>query len=335
MKRKKGLIIGLGLLFAFIVGVAALGSDTSEQVAKNNAEVKEEEDSAESKEEVNEGKEDNNKEAVKEDINFEQEPVEENVVSSVNTELDAILPGDKDYNEYLHDGEIYDSTDGTLTMEIVGISYRYGEIGSPSVTIAILAEFTNNSDTDMYFSQYDATTYIDDYEYDGNRDMYQNLGSVIYPGDGNYYLTSATANAGGRKCTVCFMTSIFSEKVTESSKIEFEICGMSFVINPLLILGRFKEDEPEEETELIDISHAVIHDGQYVCAESNVVIYIIGNLMTVQYSEGYDFVEQPLNENEDGSYSLEYNGEIYTLDFYGETGISVSGPIGGWYVEIR
>ena len=127
-----------------------------------------------------------------------------------------------------------------------------------STEVYIAIEITNNSNTDLYFDQSNAALFIDDYEVkEGMTDFYQENGYIIV-NNTKQYPTVANISSGGRKGTIVFVTTISSKSgVTETSDIDFEICGLVFKINPRFILNQFAEvmeeltpEEPPARTEL-------------------------------------------------------------------------------------
>lgn len=167
------------------------------------------------------------------------EKEENNVVTDkISTGIDAMLPGAQDYDEYLHRGSVFTNKSG-VTVEVIDVDYKVFNTEISSSTEVYLAfDVTNNSDESIWFDQNDAVLYIDDYEIAKGVSTDTAMTNGYYIGNGNVsYPTSVTVNAGGRKGQIVFMAMINSKQVTEDSEIDFEISGLIFKVNPLVILG--------------------------------------------------------------------------------------------------
>lgn len=227
-KKKHTLGIVLAVLAVVIVGCTVVfgsepdnSSSKTEEVVSEQVEIKE---TGKASEEV-EG-------TIKE---------EEKVVSASNepnTGIDAMLLGDPDYDKYIHMGSSFTNKSG-VTMDIVNIDYKVFNVGELKTTeICVVADITNNSDSAVSFDQNDALLYIDDYEASKGSTIDVYMSNGYYMARGNVsYPVYATANVGGRKAQIAFITQVTNKQVNENSEIEFEISGLIFKINPLVILG--------------------------------------------------------------------------------------------------
>lgn len=169
-----------------------------------------------------------------------KEEEEKNVVTDeVSTDIDAMLPETPDYDEYLHLGSVFTNESG-VTIEVIDVDYKVFNIGTSSSTDVYIAfDITNNSDESFWLDQNDAVLYIDDYEMSKGAGADTAMANGYYIGNGNVsYPTAVTVNAGGRKGQIVFTAMINSDKVDEDSEIDFEIAGLIFKVNPLVILGK-------------------------------------------------------------------------------------------------
>lgn len=151
--------------------------------------------------------------------------VTETDIVANNTGIDAVLPGDPDYEKYIHVGYTYKlENDGT--MEILDVDYGYG-------IVYVLVEFTSGKDEALQYDQYNATLYIDDYEVPigvGENNAINN--GYIFVAEGTSYSTQANVNPGGRKAKMVFVADI-PDDISETSEVEFDVNGGIFKINPL------------------------------------------------------------------------------------------------------
>lgn len=187
-------------------------------------------------------------------------------VNRNNTDIDAILPSNPDYDDFLHVGEKYGFKNGG-SMEILDAGYGFG-------VVYVLVELTSGDDESMQFDQSDATLYINDYEVSmgGGEEGAIDNGYIYVSGDTSYP-AQARVNAGGRKASMVFVADIPSE-IPENAEIEFEIAGGIFKINPLTT-GKAKQNLDEawgitdEEENRAGIGNPVIdaNPDRYVLTE--------------------------------------------------------------------
>lgn len=175
---------------------------------------------------------------VKESEEGAGESANDTAAGEINTGIDAILQGAPDYDKYLHLGSRFTSETG-VTIEVINIDYKVFNAGtSISTEVYLVLDITNNSDENVLFDQNDAALYIDDYEISKGSNIDTFIANSYYMGNGNIsYPVSATVNAGGRKGQIVFMAMINADQVTENSEIDFEISGLIFKVNPLVVLG--------------------------------------------------------------------------------------------------
>lgn len=355
--KKIGKIIGFGMLAFVLLGIIGMfipgDANNNDKVKPTAVETKEEaaEENKEKTEkveaDVSEAKESINSEVVEK---VEEEESANNEVVGSNS-LDALLPGDKDYNKYIHLGDSLISQDGTVSFDIIDIDYKVIEVGDLVTTqVYIVFDITNNDTSSFYIDQSVALLFIDDYEVSKgvNIDMFEQNG--YYMCNGNIsYPTYANIQPGGRKGMIVFMADVNNRQVTETSRIEFQINGVSFRINPLFILEQGTEDEVSDRfagTELEGLTTVEVHEGVYLCSDSDAVITIKkdadeGMLVSAQFTNGYDFENRVIfssspDDNGYVNYYVMYDDDtLMTMTFIGENGLSVEGLIGGWYDKIE
>ncbi len=276
-----------------------------------------------------------------------------------SSSIDAVTINNKDYDKYLHNGEKYTSEDGTITMEVINVDTKIFEVGDLITTqVYVVLDITNDDPANaFYLDQSNAALFIDDYEVSrgANTELFAQNG--YYLGNGNVsYPTSINIQPGGRKGMIVFMADIDNKTVNEDSKIDFEICGMVFKINPLFILNasdqpktvsvmtESDEEMPDTSSELDGMTPIEAHEGVYVCSDNDAVLTIYetedGFKVDAQNTGGYDFEGKYLMINPDAreqpSYIIFSDGGEATLDFYGDSGLSAGGyGIGGWYDRVE
>lgn len=311
MKKKiKMVVVIIALLFVGFIVIGSIGSDSD----NNSTPTKKEET-------VKEG-------------NITEATAEHSVKSSKEViadeyNIDAIPDGSKDYGEYLHLGGSYTNVDGDINIEVIDVDYKtdgniMGEYSYASTEVYIAIEITNNSNTDLYFDQSNAALFIDDYEVkEGMTDFYQENGYIIV-NNTKQYPTVANISSGGRKGTIVFVTTISSKSgVTETSDIDFEICGLVFKINPRFILNQFAEvmeeltpEEPPARTELDGKAIIEAKSGAYVSSDSGITITIEGDILTAYNRSGKnDFDDRFVTKEEVPNYFIS-SGRGLTITFY-------------------
>ena len=350
MKKKRKNIIWIVAIVLVIIFIAVGASDSEDSTTPT---VKEET----SKEKARDTYEQETEAEIKEETEVTDDSVDEDVnnesVVTVNSDtLDAIPVGGKEFDSYIHLGESYTSTDGSITMDIIDIDYSIngilnnGDTAYASIDVYVVVEITNNGDQDIYLDQSCAMLFVDDYEVSRNVELYQQNGYYICEGnifEGVSYPTVVNIRSGGRKGTIIFPATFYQDSnITETSEIDFEISGLVFKINPRFILNAFSElhgTGEEVETELSGMTTVEAHDGVYEIDDpsSDAVITISGNTFSAHYSEGDD-IENALFTLKDATVPNYYviSGSGFNITFYGETGLSVDGgEFGGWYDKIE
>lgn len=218
IKGAVGFVIGILIIMAFF-GVF----DNKAEKNESQSEVKENEKGVEQLAEIKEPEESTTS-------------VERTAVNRNNTDIDAVLPNDPDYNKTMHVGGKYGLNSGG-SMEILDAGYGFG-------VVYVLVELTSGDNEAMQFDQSDATLYIDDYEapMGGGEEVAIGNGYIYVSGDTSYP-TQARVNAGGRKASMVFVADIPND-ISETAEVEFEIAGGIFKINPLTT-GQAKQNVNE------------------------------------------------------------------------------------------
>lgn len=345
MKKVKKILGGIGILFivAMVVGLMNSGEPTPKSTPTTT------EDSVLA---------DTSKEDAEAHYESEiMEDVEKTVATTDSDMLDAVPVGSKDYDKYLHLGETYVNGDRDITIEVIDIDYNTigGKIadgyGYASTSVYIAVEITNNSDDDIYLDQNNAILFIDDYEVPKESSILlaQQNGYCIV-NNTKQYPTVANIRSGGRKGTIVFVTMMTDKNgITETSEIDFEICGLTFKINPRFIHNQLAEmnrinlsDDPFIGTEYEGKTAIEERDGTYSSTDGSIIITINGNKFSVQRS-GEIIIYEALFGPKDSSIPNYYvlSGTGFTVTFFDGgllvEGLTIDGEsfddrgLDGWY----
>lgn len=183
-----------------------------------------------------------------------------------DTVIDAILLGNPNYDKYNHVGRKYKLVNGG-SMEYLDAGYGFG-------LIYVLVEVTSSEDDPLYYSQDDATLYVDDYEVPigGLEKLAIDNGYVFIDGNTSYP-TEITVNAGGRKGKIVFVSEI-PDNISNDSDIEFEIAGGIFKVNPASVVhiddkteALWESDEPEVDKGRDSLG---LYFGTYECDHNDI-----------------------------------------------------------------
>lgn len=173
---------------------------------------------------------------------MQAEEIPESAKELDDTVIDAVLPGDSNYDDYIHVGNSY-NLKSNASMDILNAWYGGHENGQ----LCVLVEFTAG-DEPLQVNYTSATLYVDDYEYPLNSgiDAVASYGNVNI--GGTTYSTFVDINASGRKGRMVFLAT-FPDNLTESSSVEFDIVGGIFKINPLSVIHANDEAEAKAQAE--------------------------------------------------------------------------------------
>ncbi len=317
-KKSKKLVWVIGIVLILFVGMLVLGSSDSDDTdgEVETAAVEEAEEK-----EVAAGKEDTTAVEVAEPE--PEEPVVEEAVPEPEEQPQQVS------SNYVQIGDEYTNGDKTTTLKFLNVEYMQDK-----GVVCVNAEVTNNSTTEEYNVSQKTNIYVDGYQFISiSFDDLSEFTDEMTEWDMGIRLSP------GRKCNYTFFA-FLPEEANTGSTVEFEIYNL-----PVLLKengewidyseGADAAETVSEESELSGMTAIAAHDGVYICSDdSNAVITISdnGTKATSQYTTDYDFVDLPIEDNGNYSYSVYIGDEETTLIFFDGGGLSVGGGvIGGWF----
>ena len=227
-----------------------------------------------------------------------------------------------------------DSADGSIDMLITDMGLDHNQYDKDLLYVSL--EITNSmSKPALVAPDSDFNLYVDDYQYDTTS---AETRAELLSFESEDSLIEGVEVNPGRKAKYTFRTVVTEEQINGQT-IELELFEGELVL--FKKDGEWLCDSVEsdtagfEGTELEGMEMADMKEGVYVSAESDTVITFKDGLVSVQFSDGYDFDGGVIDRNRDGSYYvLDCNDECHEFIFIGERGLSVSGPVGGWYDRV-
>lgn len=227
-----------------------------------------------------------------------------------------------------------DPDDGSIDMLITDMGLDHNQYDKDLLYVSL--EITNStSKPALVAPDSDFNLYVDDYQYDTTS---AETRAELLSFESEDSLIGGVEVNPGRKAKYTFRTVVTEEQINGQT-IELELFEGELVLfkkdGEWLCDSSESDSADFEGTELEGMDTIDMKEGTYVSAESDTVITFRDGLVSVQFSDGYDFDDGVIDRNRDGSYYvLDHNGECHEFIFIGEGGLSVSGPVGGWYDRV-
>lgn len=227
-----------------------------------------------------------------------------------------------------------DPDDGSIDMLITDMGLDHNQYDKDLLYVSL--EITNSTSKPALVAPgSDFNLYVDDYQYDTTS---AETRSELLSFESEDFLIGGVEVNPGRKAKYTFRTVVTEEQINGQT-IELELFDGELVLlkkDGEWLCDSGKSDTVRfEGTELEGMETTDMKEGTYVSAESDTVVTFRDGLVSVQFSDGYDFDDGVIDRNRDGSYYvLDHNGECHEFLFIGEGGLSVSGPVGGWYDRV-
>lgn len=224
--------------------------------------------------------------------------------------------------------------DGSIDMLITDMGLDHNKYDTDLLYVSL--EIKNNtSKASLIAPDSNFNLYVDDYQYDTSGS--ETIREYLSFESEDSIIGGIEVNPG-RKAKYTFRTAVTEEQMNgQTIELElFEGDAVLFKKDGEWLCDLEGSDTADlEGTELGGMEMADIKEGTYVSAESDTVITFKDGLVSVQFSDGYDFDGGVVDRNKDDSYyTFDPNGEYHEFIFMGESGLSVSGPVGGWYDRV-
>lgn len=227
-----------------------------------------------------------------------------------------------------------DPNDGSIDMLITDMGLDHNQYDTDLLYVSL--EIINNTSKPVLVApDSDFNLYVDNYQYDTSSAETRRECLSFEAEDS---IIGGVEVNSGRKAKYTFRT-IVTEEQMNGQTIELELFNGATVLfkkdGEWLCDSEGSDVAGFEGTELEGMEMTDMKEGSYISAESDTVITFKDGLVSVQFSDGYDFECGVIDRNKDDSYyAFDNNGEYHEFIFIGERGLSVSGPVGGWYDRV-